>query len=52
LVAGVQAALGSSFVAACLQGSFAVGDFDRHSDVDFMVTIEEGLSATQVHFNG
>jgi hypothetical protein len=49
LVESVQAALGNSFVAACLQGSFAVGDFDRHSDVDFIVAIEEALSEAQVH---
>jgi Aminoglycoside adenylyltransferase, C-terminal domain len=48
LVESVQAALGNSFVAACLQGSFAVGDFDRHSDVDFIVAIEEELSDAQV----
>jgi hypothetical protein len=48
LVQSVQAALGSSFVAACLQGSFAVGDFDSHSDVDFIVAIEEELSDKQV----
>jgi hypothetical protein len=40
LVESVQAALSNSFVAACPQGSFAVGDFDRHSDVDFIVAIE------------
>jgi hypothetical protein len=34
LVSTVQRALGSNFAAACLQGSFAVGDFDQHSDVD------------------
>jgi hypothetical protein len=49
LVESVQAALGNSFVAACLQGSFAVGDFDRHSDVDFIVAIEDDLSDAQVH---
>jgi hypothetical protein len=43
LVEGIQAALGSHFVAACLQGSFAVGDFDRHSDVDFIVAVEDEL---------
>jgi predicted nucleotidyltransferase len=48
LVESVQAVLGNSFVAACLQGSFAVGDFDRHSDVDFIVAIEEELSDAQV----
>jgi hypothetical protein len=40
--------LGRDLVAACLQGSFAVGDFDEHSDVDFIVVSEEELSAEQV----
>src|SRR5205823_11361190 len=35
LVTSVQAVLGGSFVGAYLQGSFAVGDYDEHSDVDF-----------------
>ena len=48
LVESVQALLCSNFVAACLQGSFAVGDFDRHSDVDFVIAIEEELSDDQV----
>lgn len=48
LVEGVQAILSNNFVAACLQGSFAVGDFDRHSDVDFIIAIEEELSDDQV----
>ena len=49
LVESVQATLGRSFVAACLQGSFAVGDSDRHSDVDFIVVIEDELSDARVH---
>lgn len=49
LVESVQATLGNNFAAACLQGSFAVGDFDRHSDVDFIVAVEEELSDAQVH---
>ncbi|HET7089175.1 MAG TPA: aminoglycoside adenylyltransferase domain-containing protein [Anaerolineae bacterium] len=48
LVESVQAILSSNFVAACLQGSFAVGDFDRHSDVDFIIALEEELSDDQV----
>ena len=48
LTESVQAVLSSSFVAACLQGSFAVGDFDCHSDVDFIVAIAEELSDDQV----
>ena len=37
LADGVQEALGDDFVAAVLQGSFAVGDWDENSDVDFIV---------------
>jgi predicted nucleotidyltransferase len=48
LVESIQAVLSNNFVAACLQGSFAVGDFDRHSDVDFVVAIEAELSDDQL----
>ena len=48
LVTGVQAALGDAFVGAYLQGSFAVGDFDRHSDVDFVIAISEEVSDHQI----
>ncbi|MBN2146015.1 MAG: DUF4111 domain-containing protein [Anaerolineales bacterium] len=48
LVSGMQAALGNTFLAACLQGSFAIGDWDAHSDVDFIVAIENELSDDQV----
>lgn len=48
LVERVQAVLGDSFVGAYLQGSFAVGDFDAHSDVDFIIVMEEKLSDEQV----
>ena len=44
LVESVQSVLGTKFVGAYLQGSFAVGDFDLHSDVDFIMVIEEELS--------
>ena len=44
LVTRVQEALGSTFIGAYLQGSFAVGDFDEHSDVDFVVVMSEELS--------
>ncbi len=44
----VQAALGDNFVAAYLQGSFAVGDFDSNSDVDFLVAIQEELCDAQL----
>jgi predicted nucleotidyltransferase len=48
LTESVQAVLRDTFVALCLQGSFAVGDFDQHSDVDFIVAIEEELADAQV----
>jgi Nucleotidyltransferase domain len=48
LVAGIQAALGDAFVGAYLQGSFALGDSDRHSDVDFVVAVRDELSDHQV----
>lgn len=48
LVSGVKRTLGANFVGAYLQGSFAVGDFDEHSDVDFVVVIDEDFSPTQV----
>lgn len=39
-VASAQRILGADFVGAYLQGSFAVGDADEHSDVDFIVVVE------------
>jgi hypothetical protein len=48
LVRSQQSILGASFVGTYLQGSFAVGDFDGHSDVDFIVALEDESSAAQV----
>src|SRR5881392_171455 len=48
LVTSVQAVLGGSFVGAYLQGSFAVGGYDEHSDVDFIIVIADELSDDQV----
>jgi predicted nucleotidyltransferase len=48
LVAGIKRTLGANFVGAYLQGSFAVGDFDEHSDVDFVVVIDGDLTPSQV----
>jgi predicted nucleotidyltransferase len=48
LVAGVRGALGDALVGAYLQGSFAVGDFDEHSDVDFIVVARDEPSDAQV----
>jgi hypothetical protein len=48
LVSSIQAILGDNFAGAYLQGSFAVGDFDQHSDVDFIIVTQEELSADQL----
>ena len=48
LVGRVEQTLGSTFVGAYLQGSFAVGDFDEHSDVDFIVAVRDALSEREV----
>jgi predicted nucleotidyltransferase len=40
LVEGIQSILKDNFVGAYLQGSFAVGDFDIHSDVDFIALLK------------
>jgi hypothetical protein len=48
LLDSVQRILGEDFVGVYLQGSFAVGDFDRHSDVDFTVVTTRELSEEQV----
>jgi predicted nucleotidyltransferase len=44
----VQAALGDNFIGAYLQGSFAVGDADEDSDVDFLVATVELLADREV----
>lgn len=47
-VESVQEILSDIFIGVYLQGSFAVGDFDLHSDVDFIIVIEEDPSDDQV----
>ena len=49
LVNRARQILREHFTAAWLQGSFAVGDFDEHSDVDFIIAIEQELSDTHVY---
>ncbi|MEA1977357.1 MAG: DUF4111 domain-containing protein [Chloroflexota bacterium] len=44
LVSRMQEILDNDFIGAYLQGSFAVGGFDLHSDVDFIVVVNDGLS--------
>jgi hypothetical protein len=48
LTESVQAILGLHLVGVYLQGSFAVGDFDAHSDVDYIIAIEQELTPEQV----
>jgi hypothetical protein len=48
LVDNVRVALGDSFIGAYLQGSFAIGDFDLYSDVDFVIAVRDELTSTQV----
>ncbi len=48
LVESVRTILGDNFLGAYLQGSFAVGDFDAHSDVDFIIVTEDDLAAREV----
>lgn len=47
-VARVQVVLGDNFVGAYLQGSFAVGDADQFSDVDWTVAIRRELTDAEV----
>lgn len=48
LVTSLRSLLGENFLAAYLQGSFGVGDWDIHSDVDFLVAVEEDIPDAQV----
>lgn len=48
LVSKVHATIGEKFVGAYLQGSFAVGDFDANSDVDFIIVTSDELIAPEV----
>ncbi len=48
LVSSAQSTLGSNFVSAYLQGSFALGDWDNDSDVDFTIVVEREISDTEL----
>lgn len=48
LISRLADILGDNFIGAYLQGSFAVGDFDEHSDVDFIIVLEDDLSPRQL----
>jgi hypothetical protein len=48
LVSSTSAILGENFCGAYLQGSFAVGDADVYSDVDFVIATHGEVIAAQV----
>jgi predicted nucleotidyltransferase len=48
LVSSVQTALADNLIGVYLQGSFAVGDWDIDSDVDFLIAINQEMSETQL----
>jgi predicted nucleotidyltransferase len=48
-LASVHEALGDDLVGAYLQGSFALGDADEHSDVDFIVVTDGEVTESQAH---
>lgn len=47
LAGRAAAILGADFVGAYLQGSFAVGDADRHSDCDFLIPVRRPPTGDQ-----
>src|SRR5262249_61150604 len=47
LVSTARAVLGENFCGAYLQGSFALGDADAHSDVDFLIVTHDEVSDAQ-----
>lgn len=47
-VSNLQEILSEAFIGAYLQGSFAVGEYDQYSDVDFIVVTKDELSHEQV----
>jgi predicted nucleotidyltransferase len=48
LVAGARSSLADNFCGAYLQGSFALGDADRHSDVDFIVATRDEVTRIEL----
>jgi predicted nucleotidyltransferase len=49
LVGGARSALGANLVALYLHGSFALGEDDEHSDVDFVALTRVELSDDETH---
>src|SRR5207248_7732979 len=48
-VESVRAILGDNFCGAYLQGSFALGDADEDSDVDFIIVTHDEVTDAQLH---
>ena len=48
LVTSIQSILGENFCGAYLQGSFAFGEADVHSDVDFVIVTHDAVSEEQL----
>jgi hypothetical protein len=49
LVKSVRTILNDNFIGSYLQGSFAIGDYDEHSDVDFIMVVKDELSANEMN---
>jgi hypothetical protein len=47
LTLGARSTLGDALIGVYLHGSFAMGDGDEHSDVDFLAVVREPLNAEQ-----
>jgi predicted nucleotidyltransferase len=48
LITRLTSLLEADLLGAYLQGSFAVGDYDQHSDVDFIIITENDISGSQL----
>lgn len=48
LLCGMRGVLSDNLVGLYLQGSFAVGDFDLHSDVDFIAVVGDELHPAEI----
>jgi hypothetical protein len=48
VVTGARTILIDNFVGAYLHGSFAIGDFDRFSDADFLIVVDKDINDTEL----
>jgi predicted nucleotidyltransferase len=49
LVKSVRTILNNNFIGAYLQGSFAIGDYDEHSDVDFAMVVKDDITTKEIN---